>query len=89
MKNKILLVTGDFLPIKGGISTLFFEICSKIPQILVLTKKVQDDEVFDSSQKISIRRINVFNKFIQPFLEKIKGRTSDFALTTSGKKVHS
>jgi hypothetical protein len=55
MKDKILLVTGDFLPIKGGMSTLFFEICSKILQILVLTKKTRNDEAFDSLQKISIR----------------------------------
>jgi len=68
MKEKILLVTGDFLPTKGGISTLFFEICSKIPQILVLTKKVRNDEVFDSLQKISIKRIKAFNKYIQPFI---------------------
>ena len=68
MKNKILLVTGDFLPIKGGISTLFFELCSKIPQIIVLTKKTSNDEAFDSMQKISIRRINILNKFIQPFI---------------------
>ncbi len=68
MKDKILLVTGDFLPEKGGISTLFFEICSKIPQILVLTKKVRNAEVFDSLQKISIRRIKAFNRYIQPFI---------------------
>ncbi len=68
MKDKILLVTGDFLPIKGGISTLFFELCSKIPQIIVLTKKTSDDEAFDSSQHISIRRVNIFNKSIQPFI---------------------
>jgi glycosyltransferase involved in cell wall biosynthesis len=68
MKDKILLVTGDFLPIKGGISTLFFEICSKIPQILVLTKRVRNSEVFDSLHKICIRRIRAFNKYIQPFI---------------------
>ena len=68
MKDKILLVTGDFLPIKGGISTHFFEICNKNPQILVLTKKTSNDEAFDSLHKISIRRINIFNKFIQPFI---------------------
>jgi len=68
MKDKILLVTGDFLPTKGGISTLFFELCSKIPQIIVLTKKTNNDEAFDSSQQIRIRRINIFNKLLQPFI---------------------
>jgi phosphatidylinositol alpha-1,6-mannosyltransferase len=68
MKDKILLVTGDFLPTKGGISTLFFELCSKIPQIIVLTKKTRNDEAFDSLHQISIRRVNIFNKFIQPLV---------------------
>jgi phosphatidylinositol alpha-1,6-mannosyltransferase len=68
MKDKILLVTGDFLPIKGGISTTFFELSSKIPQITVLTKKTRNDKAFDSLHQISIRRVNILNKFMQPFI---------------------
>ncbi|MFQ6084095.1 MAG: glycosyltransferase family 4 protein, partial [Candidatus Aminicenantia bacterium] len=68
IKDKILLISGDFLPVKGGISTLFFEICNKIPRIMVLTKKTRNDKVFDSLQKYNIRRIKTFNKYIQPFI---------------------
>jgi len=68
MKDKILLITGDFLPVKGGISTLLFELCNKIPQIIFLTKKTPNDKVFDSLQKFKIKRIKTFNKYIQPFI---------------------
>jgi len=66
MKDKVLLITGDFLPVKGGISTLFFEICNKINSIMVLTKKSRNDEAFDSLQKFKIRRIRTFHKYLQP-----------------------
>jgi asparagine synthase (glutamine-hydrolysing) len=67
-KDEILLISGDFLPVKGGISTLFYEICKLHPKIVVLTKKCGDEKAFDSLPKLNIRRVKVFNKYLQPFI---------------------
>ena len=68
--DKILLITGDFPPVIGGISTFFYELCKKSQNIIVLTKKNNDEaeKPFDSSQEFKILRIKTFNKGLQPFI---------------------
>lgn len=67
-KDKFLLISGDFLPVKGGISTLLYGTCQKNSQIVVLTKRTGDEEAFPSLPKLNIRRVRIFNKYLQPFI---------------------
>lgn len=68
--DKILLITGDFPPVIGGISTLFYELCKESQNIIVLTKKHNDEaeKQFDSSQEFKTLRIRTFHKGLQPFI---------------------
>ena len=68
--DKILLITGDFPPVIGGISTFFYELCKKSQNIIVLTKKNRDEaeKQFDSAQEFKILRIRTFHKSLQPFI---------------------
>ena len=72
MSDKLLLITGDFFPVKGGISTFLFELYHKIPQLTVLTKRVPHAEAFDSLQNFTIRRIRSFTRWLHPFLFALK-----------------
>jgi phosphatidylinositol alpha-1,6-mannosyltransferase len=68
--NKALLITGDFPPIIGGISTFFYELCKKSQNIIVLTKKNRNEaeKPFDSAQEFKIQRIRTFHQSLQPFI---------------------
>lgn len=68
--DKFLLVTGDFPPIKGGISTLFYELWKKIPSesSLVVTPKFQGNREFDRQQKFKIVRTIRSPRYLRPLI---------------------
>lgn len=68
--NKFLLVTGDFPPIKGGISTLLYELWKRIPpeSALVVTPKSQGSDEFDRQQKFKIVRTVYSPRYLTPLI---------------------
>jgi hypothetical protein len=65
-----LLVTGDFPPVKGGISTLLYELWKRMPpkSSLVVTCKSQGCDEFDRQQKFKIVRIICLSRYIRPLI---------------------
>lgn len=68
--SKFLLVTGDFPPIKGGISTLLYELWKRMPpeSSLVVTPKSQGYNEFDRQQNFKIVRVICLSRYVRPLI---------------------
>ncbi len=72
--DKFLLVTGDFPPVKGGISTLLYELWKRIPpeRSLVLTLKSPGCMEFDRQQRFKIVRTVRWPRYLRPLFLAVK-----------------
>lgn len=68
MSEKNLLITIDFPPEKGGISTYLEHLCEYIPNIVVLAQSHENSRFFDRLKSYSIIRKNFFPAWYRLFL---------------------